>query len=183
MGRHAAGHGRLGDGVPAGVPRADFDQVVVSMKSSNTRVMVAAYRPAGRGDGCRGYALSDSSGRYRGRERHRGAREERRGHRALLADGIGDTIRVSLTEAPENEIPVAQLLVDHFAERPGAIRGPASRTLLPDRIPPPFEGDGSRRAHRAAGGFPGARSPFGQPDGRVARRDPESRHPPTNRWS
>ena len=38
---------------------------------------------------------------------------------ALLADGIGDTIRVSLTEAPENEIPVAQLLVDHFARRSG----------------------------------------------------------------
>ena len=35
------------------------------------------------------------------------------------ADGIGDKIRVSLTEAPENEIPVAQLLVEHFADRPG----------------------------------------------------------------
>ncbi|MBQ1200380.1 MAG: flavodoxin-dependent (E)-4-hydroxy-3-methylbut-2-enyl-diphosphate synthase, partial [Alistipes sp.] len=38
---------------------------------------------------------------------------------ALLADGIGDTIRVSLTEAPENEVPVAQLLVEHFASRTG----------------------------------------------------------------
>jgi (E)-4-hydroxy-3-methylbut-2-enyl-diphosphate synthase len=38
---------------------------------------------------------------------------------ALLADGIGDTIRVSLTEAPENEIPVAQMIVDHFASRAG----------------------------------------------------------------
>ena len=38
---------------------------------------------------------------------------------ALLADGIGDTIRVSLTEAPENEIPVAQLLADHFRSREG----------------------------------------------------------------
>ena len=37
----------------------------------------------------------------------------------LLQEGIGDTIRVSLTEAPENEIPVAQLLVEHFADRPG----------------------------------------------------------------
>lgn len=34
---------------------------------------------------------------------------------ALLCDGIGDTIRVSLTEAPEHEIPVAELLVRHFA--------------------------------------------------------------------
>jgi (E)-4-hydroxy-3-methylbut-2-enyl-diphosphate synthase len=37
----------------------------------------------------------------------------------LLADGIGDTIRVSLTEAPENEIPVAKKIVDYFASREG----------------------------------------------------------------
>jgi (E)-4-hydroxy-3-methylbut-2-enyl-diphosphate synthase len=38
---------------------------------------------------------------------------------ALMADGIGDTIRVSLTEAPENEVPVAQMLVDYFTGREG----------------------------------------------------------------
>jgi (E)-4-hydroxy-3-methylbut-2-enyl-diphosphate synthase len=36
----------------------------------------------------------------------------------LLADGIGDTVRVSLTEAPENEIPAARMLVEHFEARP-----------------------------------------------------------------
>jgi len=36
---------------------------------------------------------------------------------ALLADGLGDTIRVSLTEEPEYEIPVAQKLVNYFAKR------------------------------------------------------------------
>ncbi len=36
---------------------------------------------------------------------------------ALLADGLGDTIRVSLTEAPEREIPVARMLADYFAGR------------------------------------------------------------------
>ena len=50
---------------------------------------------------------------------------------ALLADGIGDTIRVSLTEAPENEVPVAQLLVDHFASRPGEFE-----VLHPERYSP-----------------------------------------------
>jgi (E)-4-hydroxy-3-methylbut-2-enyl-diphosphate synthase len=35
---------------------------------------------------------------------------------ALLADGIGDTIRVSLSEAPEKELPVAKALVDYFAD-------------------------------------------------------------------
>jgi (E)-4-hydroxy-3-methylbut-2-enyl-diphosphate synthase len=38
---------------------------------------------------------------------------------ALLSDGIGDTIRVSLTEAPENEVPVAQMIVEHYAQREG----------------------------------------------------------------
>lgn len=38
---------------------------------------------------------------------------------ALLADGIGDTIRVSLTESPENEVPVAQMLCDHYLVRSG----------------------------------------------------------------
>ncbi len=38
---------------------------------------------------------------------------------ALLADGLGDTIRVSLSEAPENEIPVARKLVDYILTREG----------------------------------------------------------------
>lgn len=50
---------------------------------------------------------------------------------ALLCDGIGDTIRVSLTEAPEHEIPVAELLVRHFAERPGTFP-----VLHPERYSP-----------------------------------------------
>ena len=50
---------------------------------------------------------------------------------ALLCDGIGDTIRVSLTEAPEHEIPVAELLVRHFAERPGIFP-----VLHPERYSP-----------------------------------------------
>jgi len=35
---------------------------------------------------------------------------------SLLSDGIGDTIRVSLSEAPENEVPVARMIVDHCME-------------------------------------------------------------------
>ena len=44
---------------------------------------------------------------------------------ALLADGLGDTIRVSLTEAPEREIPVARQLADYFAAREGHAPIPA----------------------------------------------------------
>jgi len=50
---------------------------------------------------------------------------------ALLADGVGDTIRVSLTEAPENEVPVAQMLVEHFQSREGEFE-----VLHPERYSP-----------------------------------------------
>lgn len=99
--------------------RLNFDQVVVSMKSSNTRVMVAAYRLL--------VAAMDAEEMYY--PIHLGVTEAGNGIEgrvksavgigALLADGIGDTIRVSLTEAPENEIPVAQLLAAHFLHRAG----------------------------------------------------------------
>ncbi|MDE5730845.1 MAG: (E)-4-hydroxy-3-methylbut-2-enyl-diphosphate synthase [Alistipes sp.] len=97
----------------------DFDQVVVSMKSSNTRVMVAAYRllvEAMEREGMR-YPLhlgvTEAGNGLEGRIK------SAVGIGALLADGIGDTIRVSLTEAPENEVPVGRLLADHFARREG----------------------------------------------------------------
>ena len=93
-----------------------FDQVVVSMKSSNTRVMVAAYRLLVGSDGAGGDGSIRSTWASPKRETGlEGRIKSAVGIGALLADGIGDTIRVSLTEAPENEIPVAQLLVDHFA--------------------------------------------------------------------
>ena len=98
---------------------ASFGQVVVSIKSSNVRVMVQAYRmlvAAMRREGMR-YPLhlgvTEAGNGLEGRIK------SAVGIGALLADGIGDTIRVSLTEAPENEIPVARLLADHFRERSG----------------------------------------------------------------
>ena len=44
----------------------------------------------------------------------------------MLADGIGDTVRVSLSEAPEAEIPVARKLVDYVLRRDGAMMIPAA---------------------------------------------------------
>lgn len=99
--------------------REKFDQVVVSMKSSNTRVMVAAYRLLVK-------TMEEEQMSY---PIHLGVTEAGNGLEgriksavgigALLADGIGDTIRVSLTEAPENEIPVAEELIRHFQHRAG----------------------------------------------------------------
>lgn len=97
----------------------DFDQVVVSMKSSNTRVMVAAYRLLVEAMDAEGMHYPIHLGVTEAGNGLEGRIKSAVGIGALMADGIGDTIRVSLTEAPEKEIPVARLLVDHFAERPG----------------------------------------------------------------
>ncbi|WP_290540141.1 (E)-4-hydroxy-3-methylbut-2-enyl-diphosphate synthase [Alistipes sp.] len=97
----------------------DFDQVVVSMKSSNTRVMVAAYRLLVEAMDAEGMHYPIHLGVTEAGNGLEGRIKSAVGIGALMADGIGDTIRVSLTETPEKEIPVARLLVDHFAERPG----------------------------------------------------------------
>ena len=96
-----------------------FDQVVVSMKSSNTRVMVAAYRLLVEAMEAEGINYPIHLGVTEAGNGLEGRIKSAVGIGALLADGIGDTIRVSLTEAPEHEIPVARLLVEHFAQRPG----------------------------------------------------------------
>jgi (E)-4-hydroxy-3-methylbut-2-enyl-diphosphate synthase len=54
----------------------------------------------------------------------------------LLADGLGDTIRVSLTEPPENEIPVARAIVDYFADRADV---PEAPTIKNEALYHPFE--------------------------------------------
>ena len=96
---------------------ASFGQVVVSIKSSNVRVMVQAYRmlvAAMRREGMR-YPLH--LGVTEAGDDREGRVKSAVGIGALLCDGIGDTIRVSLTEAPEREIPVARTLASYFAGR------------------------------------------------------------------
>ena len=96
-----------------------FDQVVVSMKSSNTRVMVHAYRLLVEAMEAEGMTYPIHLGVTEAGNGIEGRIKSAVGIGALLADGIGDTIRVSLTEAPENEVPVAQMLVEHYASRAG----------------------------------------------------------------
>ena len=99
--------------------RENFDQVVVSMKSSNTRVMVQAYRLLVEAMAEEGMTYPIHLGVTEAGNGIEGRVKSAVGIGALLSDGIGDTIRVSLTEAPENEVPVAQKLVEYFAEREG----------------------------------------------------------------
>ncbi len=96
-----------------------FDQVIVSMKSSNTRVMVYAYRllVAAMREEAMTYPIH--LGVTEAGDGIEGRVKSAVGIGALLADGVGDTIRVSLTEDPENEIPVAKMLADYFTDREG----------------------------------------------------------------
>ena len=95
-----------------------FEAVVVSMKSSSTRTMVQAVRLLVATMNAEGMHYPLHLGVTEAGDGEQGRIKSAVGIGALLADGIGDTIRVSLTEPPEAEIPVAQELVAHFAQRP-----------------------------------------------------------------
>lgn len=92
----------------------DFHQVVISLKSSNTRVMVQANRLIVHNMLREGMVYPLHLGVTEAGEGEDGRIKSAVGIGSLLADGIGDTVRVSLTEAPEKEIPVATTLVNHF---------------------------------------------------------------------
>ena len=92
----------------------NYNDIILSMKASNTQVMVQAYRLLVK-------KMADESMNY---PLHLGVTEAGEGEDGrikssvgigtLLEDGIGDTIRVSLTEEPENEIPVAKILAARY---------------------------------------------------------------------
>jgi len=92
----------------------NFHNVVLSMKASNTIVMVQAYRllVATMKDNNMNFPLH--LGVTEAGDGEDGRIKSAVGIGALLEDGIGDTIRVSLTEKPEAEIPVAKKLIEKF---------------------------------------------------------------------
>ena len=94
-----------------------FDQVVVSMKSSNTRVMVEAYRMVARAMEAEGMSYPLHLGVTEAGEGEDGRIRSAVGIGTLLAEGLGDTIRVSLTEPPEHEIAPARILAGYFEGR------------------------------------------------------------------
>ena len=92
----------------------DFYNVVVSLKASNTFVMVEAYRLLAKEMENKGVVFPLHLGVTEAGNGDGGRIKSAVGISALLSEGIGNTIRVSLTEAPENEIPVAQYLADRY---------------------------------------------------------------------
>lgn len=118
--------------------RENFGDVVISIKASNTVVMVRSVRLLVERMYAEGMHYPLHLGVTEAGEGEDGRIKSAVGIGALLADGIGDTIRVSLSEPPENEIPVARHLVNHFNKRLNhvfipATASPAFNWLKPER--------------------------------------------------
>ncbi len=96
-----------------------FDDVVISIKASNTVIMVQTVRLLAATMRSEGMSYPLHLGVTEAGDGEDGRVKSALGIGALLADGIGDTVRVSLSEAPENEIPVAKKLVDYVTSRAG----------------------------------------------------------------
>jgi (E)-4-hydroxy-3-methylbut-2-enyl-diphosphate synthase len=108
-----------------------YNQIVLSMKASNPQVMVQAYRLLTNrldAEGLQSYPLH--LGVTEAGEGEDGRIKSALGIGSLLEDGLGDTVRVSLTEEPEFEVPVARALVDRYNARSGHAQIPGI-----DRIP------------------------------------------------
>ena len=102
----------------------NFMNVVISIKASNTVVMIETVRLLVKEMDSEGMAFPIHLGVTEAGEGEDGRIKSAIGIGALLAEGIGDTIRVSLSEAPEREIPVARKLVD-YATRSAEVRASA----------------------------------------------------------
>ena len=115
-----------------------FKDVVISIKASNTVVMVKTVRRLAQVMEEENMHFPLHLGVTEAGDGEDGRIKSALGIGALLADGLGDTIRVSLSEAPEAEIPVARKLVDYIRRRnehpyiPGAV-APAFDYLSPTR--------------------------------------------------
>lgn len=108
-----------------------FFNVVISIKASNTVVMVKTVRLLADVMEREGMSFPLHLGVTEAGDGEDGRIKSALGIGALLADGLGDTIRVSLSEAPEAEIPVARKLVDYVTAREG-------HPYIPGMVPESF---------------------------------------------
>ncbi|MFM1931255.1 MAG: hypothetical protein RL226_558, partial [Bacteroidota bacterium] len=103
----------------------DYHDLVISMKASNPQVMVQAYRLLVAEMMKEGMNYPLHLGVTEAGDGEDGRIKSAIGIGLLLEDGIGDTVRVSLTEEPEAEIPVARQLVERYNHR-------KQHTLIPE---------------------------------------------------
>ena len=109
---------------------AHFYNVVVSLKASNTVVMVQAYRNLARMMQENGVVFPLHVGVTEAGNGDSGRIKSCVAISTLLEEGIGNTIRVSLTEPPQNELPVAQYLAHRYSEAPAPVLGEREETIL-----------------------------------------------------
>ena len=130
-----------------------FTDVVISIKASNTVVMVKTVRLLAQVMEQEGMHFPLHLGVTEAGDGEDGRIKSALGIGALLADGLGDTIRVSLSEAPEAEIPVARKLVDYVTSRNG-------HPYIPGAVAPAFSyTHPTRRATRAVRNIGGGQLP------------------------
>ena len=131
----------------------NFNNVVVSIKTSNTSMMVTTVRLLVRVMAAEGISYPLHLGVTEAGDAEDGRIKSAVGIGALLADGIGDTLRVSLAEAPENEIPVAKELASYVACR-------ANQPYIDAAVAPGFNYEEPvRRATVAVGAVGGTNVP------------------------
>jgi (E)-4-hydroxy-3-methylbut-2-enyl-diphosphate synthase len=107
----------------------EYHDIILSMKASNTQVMVQAYRLLVKTMVEEGMNYPLHLGVTEAGEAEDGRIKSAVGIGTLMEDGLGDTIRVSLTEEPEAEIPVAQVLVDRYGSRENHAQIPEIKSL------------------------------------------------------
>tara|TARA_Y100000758_G_scaffold4566_2_gene3914 strand:+ start:876 stop:2798 length:1923 start_codon:yes stop_codon:yes gene_type:complete len=110
----------------------NYYNLIISMKASNTQVMVQAYRLAVAMMKKEGMNYPLHLGVTEAGDGEDGRIKSAVGIGSLLEDGIGDTIRVSLTEDPELELPVAKQLIDRYKSR-------GKHANIPSIVEPPFQ--------------------------------------------
>lgn len=109
----------------------DFNDIVISIKASNTVVMVRTVKLLVEKMDAENMNFPLHLGVTEAGDAEDGRIKSAAGIGALLAEGIGDTIRVSLSEPPENEIPVAVMLRDYITRRDGHAEIPEPPKVLP----------------------------------------------------
>lgn len=129
-----------------------FPDVVISIKASNTVVMVKTVRLLVRTMESENMYYPLHLGVTEAGDGEDGRIKSAVGIGALLSDGIGDTIRVSLSEDPEAEMPVARKLVAYIEERKG--HNPIMASLAPGYDPVSVSRRMSRTAEGIGGVFP-----------------------------
>ncbi len=114
----------------------DYHDIILSMKASNPRVMIAAYRLLAERMFLAGMDYPFHLGVTEAGDGEDGRLKSAAGIGSLLEDGIGDTIRVSLTEDPEFEVPVAKELAARYSQWKNEKKASGSGSYAPTLYQP-----------------------------------------------